>query len=74
MDALAVRRELEDGVPVSTPSVSSSPPVMHLCPKCLGQGFVNTPPFVAGDQPTWLSNTSGGYTCRVCFGRGYLLV
>jgi len=47
---------------------------MHLCPKCLGQGFVNTPPFVAGDQPTWLSNTSGGYTCRVCFGRGYLLV
>lgn len=45
-----------------------------LCPKCQGQKHVNKPPWVAGDQHTWTSSTTGTYPCPVCDERGYLVV
>lgn len=48
---------------------------MHyqLCPKCNGQGIVNKPPWVAGDQNTWTS-TAASFPCDVCNGAKVLLV
>ena len=57
---------------VSRSETSSGGIVLHLCPKCGGQGHVNKPPWIAGDQPTWMSTNTGGYTCPVCHGIGYL--
>lgn len=38
------------------------------CPKCGGQGTVQKPPWVAGDQTGWVSSTtsllSGCYICK----------
>jgi hypothetical protein len=39
----------------------------QLCPKCIGQGIVSKPPYVAGDVNEWLSSESL-YTCNVCNG------
>jgi hypothetical protein len=45
-----------------------------LCPKCGGQGHVSKPPWVPGDWDAWLSNSTGGHTCPVCSGQGFILV
>ena len=39
----------------------------ELCPKCSGQGTVNKPPHISGDQSTWVSGGSQ-YMCDVCNG------
>ena len=48
---------------------------MHyqLCPKCNGQGYINKPPWAAGDQNEWTS-TSASHPCDVCNGAKILLV
>lgn len=40
------------------------------CPTCHGHGTVQKPPWVAGDQTTWVSTTTGSYPCRCCNGTG----
>lgn len=45
----------------------------RVCPKCNGQGRVSTPPWVAGDQPTYAANDTASHTCRVCGGAGTTL-
>ena len=42
----------------------------HCCPVCHGAGTVSRPPWVAGDQPTWDTNTIEFYECRACKGSG----
>ena len=42
----------------------------QTCPKCNGQKHVGTPPWVAGDQPTWYAISTGTYQCPVCKGLG----
>lgn len=42
----------------------------HRCPTCNGHGLTNRPPWVAGDQETWSSYSSGPYKCRACNGSG----
>jgi DnaJ-class molecular chaperone len=44
----------------------------ELCPKCNGQGIVSTPPWLDGDVHFYVDNVSGGYTCKVCGGIGYI--
>lgn len=45
----------------------------HNCPTCNGTGKVSRPPWVAGDQASWLSTTSAGpWPCQSCNGRGIL--
>ena len=39
------------------------------CPKCDGQGSVNKPPFIAGDQERWDTSELKLYTCDVCKGK-----
>lgn len=39
----------------------------QICPKCNGQGVVNKPPWIAGDQDTWTS-TNTTHLCDVCNG------
>ncbi len=42
------------------------------CPVCDGQGLVNKPPYIAGDQPTWTDSSNSPYTCKACGGGGVL--
>lgn len=46
--------------------------MIELCPKCLGQGTVSMPLYIDGDVHTWIDNVCGGYTCKVCGGKGYV--
>ena len=39
----------------------------QICPKCNGQGMVSKPPWIAGDQNTWVSSETS-YICDVCDG------
>ncbi len=48
--------------------------MIELCPKCFGQRHVNQPPYVPGDQPTWVSNDTRSHPCPVCRGSGYVAV
>lgn len=42
----------------------------QTCPKCNGQKIVNTPPWVGGDQESYLGGNTGTYQCPVCRGLG----
>lgn len=42
------------------------------CPVCDGQGILNKPEWVAGDQETWVSNKPT-YTCHLCKGKQIIL-
>ncbi len=42
--------------------------IPHKCPVCDGQGIVSKPPWVAGDQDTWIDSTTGPHTCPKCTG------
>lgn len=46
--------------------------IYQACPVCHGQGHLNKPPWIAGDQETWTSSTTETYECRVCRGRGII--
>lgn len=46
--------------------------VWQLCPKCLGQGIVSKPPWIAADVHEW-SATSTNFPCDVCNGSKILL-
>jgi hypothetical protein len=46
--------------------------MIEICPKCLGQGTVSMPPFIDGNILYWIDNVSGGYTCKVYGGMGYV--
>ncbi len=50
--------------------MSGNKETWQLCPKCSGQGHVNKPPYIAGDQHSWVAGNTGGYQCPVCAGRG----
>lgn len=45
-------------------------PLWQKCPVCDGQGLVNKPAHVAGDQATWTDAQAGPYPCRRCAGAG----
>lgn len=44
----------------------------QLCPKCRGQKHVATPPWVAGDLPTYSASDTKLHTCPVCAGAGVI--
>jgi len=44
--------------------------IPHKCPVCDGQGLVNRPPWVAGDQKEWVASSVGPWLCKVCQGTG----
>ena len=46
--------------------------MIQLCPLCGGQGFISKPSYIAGDVHNWCDNMSGGYTCMICGGHGYV--
>ena len=46
---------------------------IYLCPLCHGQGTVSKAPHIDGDVYEWTDNVSGGYTCRICKGLGYVM-
>lgn len=48
--------------------------MIELCPLCNGQGTVSKPPYIDGDVSYWTDSVSGGYTCKMCGGRGYLIL
>ncbi len=45
----------------------------QVCPKCIGQGIVSKPPYVAGDVHSWAS-TSMSFTCDVCNGSKVIIM
>jgi ssDNA-binding Zn-finger/Zn-ribbon topoisomerase 1 len=53
-------------------SNESSAATVVLCPKCGGQKHVQKPPYIAGDQHSWVANNTGGFTCPVCNGTGWI--
>jgi hypothetical protein len=46
--------------------------VAFTCPTCGGQKTVQKPPWVAGDQQTWVSGDTTLYPCPSCNGSGIL--
>lgn len=40
------------------------------CPVCNGHGTVSRPPWVAGDQPSWVDTGTTPYSCPACQGKG----
>ena len=50
-----------------TPSKISKP---HTCPVCNGSTKVQKPPYVPGDQDTWVSGGTELYPCQACNGSG----
>lgn len=44
----------------------------QLCPLCQGQGRVSKPPWIAGDQQTWV-DTQTSHVCHICNGVGIIL-
>jgi hypothetical protein len=44
----------------------------HKCPVCNGQGKLQTPPWLPGDQETWSAGSIEVYECRVCKGTGII--
>ena len=46
--------------------------IIHSCPVCCGQGKVQRPPWVGGDQETWSSAGTELYECRACKGTGII--
>lgn len=44
----------------------------HKCPACDGTGLRIRPPWVAGDQVSWVSSGTGPYPCAPCNGTGLL--
>lgn len=43
---------------------------VQKCPVCDGQGHLNKPPQVPGDQPTWTSSSTASHPCHRCKGVG----
>lgn len=50
-----------------------APTEWQKCPVCDGQGLVNRPPHIAGDQMTWSSTNAAPHPCRRCIGTGTIL-
>jgi DnaJ-class molecular chaperone len=44
----------------------------HKCPVCNGQGTVSKPPYIAGDQASWIASDSRLYPCLACNGTGVI--
>ncbi len=44
--------------------------IPHVCPNCNGQGKVQIPPWIAGDQSTYTTSSVGQYPCFPCGGAG----
>lgn len=44
----------------------------YKCPVCNGTALVSTPPYVAGDQSTYVTNGTGPYLCRAGCVKGVL--
>ncbi len=53
---------------------NENPPTLVKCPVCDGQGTVSRPPWVAGDQPTWIDTQTAPYPCKACHGKGAVLI
>lgn len=45
----------------------------HTCPVCNGAGTVQRPPWVAGDQSTWVSASTAPHPCKACNATGIIL-
>ena len=46
--------------------------IPHRCPVCNGHKTVNKPPWIAGDQQTWYSDSTQPYPCQACNGTGII--
>jgi len=44
--------------------------MIQKCPVCDGTGLVSRPPWIAGDQESWVSSTTTPYPCKRCGGIG----
>jgi hypothetical protein len=42
----------------------------YKCPVCDGAGHVSRPPWVAGDQNTWIASDVATHSCHACSGTG----
>ncbi len=42
----------------------------YACPVCNGAGHLNRPPWIAGDQESWVANEIRTYPCSACDGTG----
>lgn len=43
----------------------------HTCPVCNGQGKVSRPPYIPGNQESWMSSDPfQTFDCRACTGTG----
>ena len=42
------------------------------CPVCQGCGTVSRPPWIAGDQETWVSSSAEIFPCKACGGTGLI--
>jgi hypothetical protein len=47
---------------------------VQLCPRCNGQGHTWTPPWLPGDQHTWVTSKLESYKCPPCNGTGLLFL
>lgn len=44
------------------------------CPTCHGQKTVQKPPWIAGDQGTWVASNLNLYPCPTCDASGIVLI
>jgi hypothetical protein len=67
--------ELRKEEPKKEPEIAVLQPVQcvpyQICPKCNGQRVVAKPPWVDGQQMTWVSD-NGSYPCDICNGSGII--
>ena len=55
-------------LPITTLETSRKRP--WKCPVCDGQGHLNRPPWVAGDQLMWTDSDIALHQCHACSGSG----
>jgi len=46
--------------------------IPYCCPVCNGDGAVQRPPNIAGDQPTWTASGTPTFSCKACKGTGII--
>jgi len=46
--------------------------IPYKCPCCEGTGLVNHPPWIAGDQETYVTGSAGPWACSSCGGVGII--
>ena len=64
---ITIVQQENGGAVFLSPQTPCSP---FKCPVCDGTGLVSKPPWIAGDQQTWISTSTGPWPCKACGGIG----